>query len=238
MQKSISIEDYNTRFPKLNEEMFDGLTKEEKETYMMLYSAYSEAFRDYIIKKLNLKIYDNDLLDSPLNFKENDEEQMDLYQSITKDNLKYIYIRNNLYIERLTYEERTNLLNMYLKKSEANPKQIEKFVEDTYKKVIFEDISKSGEIRRINYGPDNPLFFASNNSLVLGINYDEFSLNGLTDDEWSKQHDEQGDKLVSLVNNIINNESDKLDVPLRVILYNEYSIKKKVSDSKTSKNVK
>ena len=57
------------------------------------YLMYRKLFTQYIIEKLNLKKYDDEIAESKLNFIEVKEKQMDIYQYFSKDKLKYFYKR-------------------------------------------------------------------------------------------------------------------------------------------------
>jgi hypothetical protein len=45
--------------------------------------------------------------------------------------------------------------------------ETEKFIEDTFKKVIFEDVNKDGSLIHTNYGPISQTYFAPNNEGIL-----------------------------------------------------------------------
>ena len=98
----ITISEYNNRFPKLNEKYFDSLSDDEKRVYLNRTEVYHNALLDMLIKTLNLEKIENSLDNSSNEFKPVDDEQKDMYQNLANDKLKYIYLRNNLYIERLS----------------------------------------------------------------------------------------------------------------------------------------
>ena len=106
-------------------------------------------------------------------------------------------------------------------------KETETFIEKTYPKVIFENVNHDNSLCDINFGPDNQQYYAPNNAVVIGIRYDEFNLNGLSDQEWDKLHEKQLDHLLDIISNLENNEILKSNLPLITIIYNEYSVKKK-----------
>ena len=227
--KVIKENDFNTRFPNTNENTFNKLDNESKDLYLQLYSTYSCMFRKYIIKKLDLLKYDKLVENSELNYVAIKDENMDIYQDFTKDYLKYFYIRNNLYIERLTREEKEYVFqNFVLDNIELDEKMTE-FIEKTYPKIIFEKTNNQ-TISKINFGPNNEQYYALNNSVVIGLRYDEFNLNGLSDDEWDKLHNKQLDNLMNILDDFVNNESSKLNTPLSIIVYNDFSIKKKLAN--------
>ncbi len=232
----ITEEEYNTRFPNLNNNFIQTLNKNEKEVYFELYSAYSYFFRKYIIDKLNLKDYDEKLANSNLSYLKVKDENMDIYQDLSKDDLSYFYIRNNLYVERLTQEEKEYVYEKFVTNDEIMSDKMISLIENTYEKVIFENISNDGRSCNINYGPDNPIYYAPNNSLIIGVRYDDFNLNGQTDEKWDINRKKQFDYLFKSIEDLCKNSKDKLNVPVICMRYDEYSIKKKQSIyMKTSK---
>ncbi len=218
---------FDTRFPMLNSKITSDLNQISKEMYLQIYSTYSTLFRKYLIKELNLKKYDDIIANSELNYVKVESRDMDIYQSFTKDVLNYFYIRNNLYIENLAKDEKEYIFTKYLMDDTDLDKETETFIEKTYPKVIFENVNHDNSLCDINFGPDNQQYYAPNNAVVIGIRYDEFNLNGLSDQEWDKLHEKQLDHLLDIISNLENNEILKSNLPLITIIYNEYSVKKK-----------
>ena len=219
---------FDTRFPMLNSKITSDLNQISKEMYLQIYSTYSTLFRKYLIKELNLKKYDDIIANSELNYVKVESRDMDIYQSFTKDVLNYFYIRNNLYIENLAKDEKEYIFTKYLMDDTDLDKETETFIEKTYPKVIFENVNHDNSLCDINFGPDNQQYYAPNNAVVIGIRYDEFNLNGLSDQEWDKLHEKQLDHLLDIISNLENNEILKSNLPLITIIYNEYSVKKKL----------
>ena len=192
--------------------------------YIDLYNIYRFFMTKYIIEKLNLKEYDKKIKNSKCNFLPVETDRMDVYQFFSCDELKYIYIRNNVYIERLSSEE-INILEEKLKNNDYSiDKKVADLIEKTYQKIIFEDIMKNGKIYQITYGPDSSNYFARNDSLVLGIRYDEFAETELTDEEWKKQNQKQREFLRKIINEMINEFENIINVPINIIKYNDYSV--------------
>ena len=148
----IDIQLYETRNPNSNFKFFDNLSDIGKEQYLKLYLKYSDLLYKYMIKKLELQRFDNLLLNSPCKFKKIKENDMDLYQKLGSKHLKYFYIRNNLYIERLSNEELNDLINLTMDDLDSHD-----FIEKTYFKVLLEDPDPNSKLITI-YGPDNKEF--------------------------------------------------------------------------------
>ncbi len=216
----ISEEELNSIIPN-NIQGFSQMDKPEKQQYLIYYSVYSYFLNKYMAKKINLKYYDNLINDSEYLLKKSNEYDMDLYQLKANKIFNYFYIRNNIYIERLTSEERS-ILNRIISGSLKN-EEIDKFIESTYKKLIFEDSLKNGELCNVFFGPQNLSFAAKNNSLVIGFNYDEFNADNITDEEWDKLHNNQLQFLYQIFDKIENESKNILNIPVKIIKYNSFS---------------
>ena len=161
-----------TKLPYDNKEYFDSMSPEIQENYLKLYSLYNDLLIQYLIKKHNLNLYDEMIQNSKINFKKIDTKDMDIYQYTSSKYLNYLYIRNNIYIEKLSKEELLYLSNT----NEILDTNNEQFIEKTYKKVIFEN-------EYTMYGPDNPKFLKKPNTLVIGLRCKSIDLNNDSDDE-------------------------------------------------------
>lgn len=221
----INKENYETRFPNLNSNFINILDEDDIEIYLELYSAYSYFFRKYITDKLDLKKYDDKLTNSNLNYLKVKNKNMDIYQNFSRDVLNYFYIRNNLYVERLTLDEKAYVYQKFVTNDDVMSDKMICFIESTYKKVIFENMNNDGQLYDINYGPDNPMYFAPNNALIIGVRYDDFNLNGQTDEEWDANRNKQFYYLFELMENIENDGKNKFSAPVICIKYDEYSVK-------------
>ncbi len=200
----------------------------KNENYIKLYNTYRNFFSQYFIKVLNLKSKDNIIKKSNLNFNKINSKDMDMYQYFTKEELDYIYLRNNIYIEKLNSEE-LDFLNKFISYDDLRlDKQIEKFIENTFQKVIFEEIPSDNKIAYISYGTDSFEYYVTNNSFIIGLREDTFFKGELTDKEWFEQHKKKNEFLNVFINNM---ESEfrtmNIDIPIKVILYSEYSVIKR-----------
>ena len=99
----------------------------------------------------------------------------------------------------------------------------ERFIESTYQRVIVENTGRN-EVSFVNYGPANIPFMATTNSLVIGVRWDEYNLNGKSDKEWDINHDKQIEFIDSLKNGFDRKCAKELDIPGALIKYDEYSV--------------
>lgn len=212
-------------------DMFNHLEMEKKEfiedndlneKFSKAYKKYYTFLEQYIDKIINISKYDNLIAfhDSKLECVKKDD--MDIYQSLSS--FKYFYLRNTLYIENLTEQELELLIS-----KEAYDEEVQALISSTYKKII--TTSLSNENININYGPmESAAFYAPANALVLGFRYDpEFDgeLAKKDDDAWYDNYQEQQFFVMTTLHNLEEETKEKLEVLIRVIKYDEFSIKKK-----------
>lgn len=222
MNKNIKITEDMYLSRQSNNNDFKKMNFEEKNTFLELYSFYHHLLKLYLIEKLELKKYDDELGKSNLKLKAVDVNKMDIYQYTMSDELQYLYLRNNIHIERLKKEELELLNKFYDNDLDISDINVKRFIESTFVKVIME--GDSPLITNINYGPPAPQYFAKTNSLVIGFRYDEFNLNGLSNQEWNMLHGIQHSYLFGILKNIEINLQKHIQLPVSVIEYNDYSV--------------
>lgn len=207
----ITEEDFNKSDINLNKD----------EEYLRLSTIYRFLLNEYI-KELKIGEYENKVSDSNLNFIPILDSKKDFYQYYDNSNLKYYYVRNNIYLERLTEEELKYLSN---KQDFIYNDNDRKFVSDTFKKVIKEEVKNLNEPFETSFGPASSTYFAQNNALVIGFRYDKFNDNGMNDDEF-EQHYENQCRFYYNLNEQLESELGKvLNMPVSVIEYNDNAVK-------------
>lgn len=159
----ITIKEYNNRFPKLNDKYFNSLSDDEKIIYLNRTEVYHNALLDMLIKTLNLEKIENSLDNSSNEFKPVDDEQKDMYQNLAKDKLKYIYLRNNLYVERLSKSQLQVLDNNEKENTYS-------LVQETFREII-DDYPDKQMIT--NYGPDSDKYYSKSSNIILGVRIDD-----------------------------------------------------------------
>lgn len=226
--RKINIKEYETRFPNNNETYFNNLDENQKEKYLELYSVYLSMLLKYLDYKCSLKFFDEIILNDEMKFKAISEENMDLYQYSCSNLLKYFYIRSNIYIERLSKEEIEFLKIQNLNFNDKNSYQIENFICNTLSKVIFET-KDSNEIFYTNYGPDSKNFIKPNNALILGVRFDDYYIREDESQEtWVNNNNIRLSRLIAISEMVEDSLSITLKIPVYVIKYNDFSIKKKI----------
>ena len=217
-------EDLKTIYPNCTNISLDNMPENQKKKYLLLYNMYRKLFTVYIMQKLKLKSYDNKIEKSELGFTANKKQDMDIYQYFSSDILKYFYIRNNIYIEKLNKKEIDFLEKKIQSKNYELDDETMQIIESSYRRVIFEDVLKNGELCKTLYGPNSSNFFADNNAIIIGVRYDEFAENKLNDDEWDELHQQQVEFLESLITRMNKNLNSNSAVPIEILEYSEFSI--------------
>ncbi len=217
-------EDLKTIYPNCTNISLDNMPENQKKKYLLLYNMYRKLFTVYIMQKLKLKSYDKKIEKSELGFTANKKQDMDIYQYFSSDILKYFYIRNNIYIEKLNKKEIDFLEKKIQSKNYELDDETMQIIESSYRRVIFEDVLKNGELCKTLYGPNSSNFFADNNAIIIGVRYDEFAENKLNDDEWDELHQQQVEFLESLITRMNKNLNSNSAVPIEILEYSEFSI--------------
>ena len=162
---NLTLEKFEKRSPKLNNEYYDKLTPKQINNYINLCNKYYSFFIKYLNEIIDLDRIEKIIDKVNIILKPVEENKKDLYQSISP--YKYIYIRNNLYIERLTQDE----LNKLIQNNEYND-TIKELINNTYPKIINPYIDKDIDIQ---YGPDSNKYISSSKNIILGIRFNDYS---------------------------------------------------------------
>ena len=229
----ITKEMLETRIPNSNKEYIEKLNEEEMNLYLKMYETYSDFLYEYLIKILGIKVYDEMLENSKNTFVEVIKEQMDIYQLLGSKYLKFYYIRNNLYIERLD-----NLDKEFLKKKIDDRKydmEVEKFIEKTYKLVISENTNSNKKFN-INYGPsDHIQFYKPDNALVIGYRFnDYYQREDESEKEWIENNNKRQFELELKEMILTRKYENMLEIPICLQKYNIFSVR--LADEKKDLN--
>ena len=109
-----------------------GLGEEKpNQRYFALTNKYKRLLENYLLKYLPLEQIDTNMRKDDLGFVPIKTPDLDFYQATSGMGLNYIYLRNNLYIEKLSEEALAALESM---KNEA---EAELFIKQTLKDVVY-----------------------------------------------------------------------------------------------------
>ena len=174
-----------------------------------------------MLQNTSIKKFDDILRMSSLNFSKVEYEDMDYYQRTSTMDLNYIYLRNNLNIENLSKNDLELLESLECDSLVNVTDDLNELIRRTYKNVINPSY---GNKKYICYGPSIGKYLASSDDLVLGIRYNEFEENNLTDDEWFDNSIAQNEKLKEICEALEQVLSSELNVNVKCIRYDEFNI--------------
>lgn len=208
---------------------FDYLEMEKKgfidnndvnEKFSIFYKRYYSYLEKYLDEIIDINKTDNLVETNQNNFQAVNKEDMDIYQDLSS--FKYFYIRNTLYIEKLNEEE-----IKLLEEKDSYDSEVHDLISNTYKKVI--TTSTPVINANINYGPkESNTYYAESNALVIGFRYDPlYSKEAEDDDIWFDKYTEQQFLITRILKDLEQDIREKIDIPIKVIKYNEFSVKKK-----------
>ena len=202
-----------------NEEELKKLTSEEIKKYMLIYNLYRNLFTEYVIKMTNLKKFDETINKSKMNFKPIELSEMDMYQYFSSNDLKYFYIRNDIYINKLNKEEMVFLQGRIDSNNYNLDEETTKIIENSYKRVICSEEKEPNIESDVFYGPLNSSFSAPDDNIIIGVRYDESEIDELDEKEWENLYFKQNEFLYDIMKKIQNELKD-----VTVIMYDEFSI--------------
>lgn len=194
--------------------------------YLTLQSFYKLLLEKYFDSIFHIRNYDDLLKISDLNFSEVKEEEKDIYQRIS--NFHYFYIRNTIYLEKLTIAQINHLIAKFNVQDYNLDEKTIHLIEDTYSLVLENDTK---EETYINYGPSQTSFFASSKALILGVRYDQYFHSGESDEEWFSNHLKRLEFLQSMISKQIQEMTGKIPIPIQIIIYDDYSVKRNLDQT-------
>lgn len=169
----------------------------EEKKYQTIQSAYLAVLNQYLVDRINIGKYEEFLQTSGYNFYPLEDNVYYLNRSYGRKNF---YLRNNAYVERLTYEQ-LDLLEKAISDTDVTiSSELQKMVIDTWKDIItvYPDINNRS-IYEINYEMDAANGFSAYNDSLTFI----FGL--------CKEYDIDGDYVD------VNAEKEKLTIAYSVI---------------------
>lgn len=186
---AITEGDFRTIFPD-DLRYFARLTPAQAENYLALTTAYRKLLNEYA-SFLGVGKYDNALARNAPAVASVQQGDYDFYQRYSGAGLRYFYVRNNTYIERLSVGELGFLRERVREGNLALDFDSYHFVADTFARVIREQwTSTDGEGHtvwsdadaEINFGPNEDRFFCPNGALVIGCRVAERQPHGALED--------------------------------------------------------
>lgn len=225
--KYISKEDLEYLIPNnidLELAYYKGLAKDNElnDEYLELYSIYYNYLELYLNNILNIKEKEQYLDNLNKKFNQVDDSEKDIYQYLS--NNKYFYLRNTLYVEKLSKED----INYLLQNPNNYNEKIEKIIDNTFAEIITTSLFETPECN-LFYGPQTSNYSALNNNLVIGIRFGEENSDLYdNDDVWFQDYSFRR----MVINNLLNNMPKRVKfTEIKYIEYFEESVKKNKFDN-------
>ncbi len=205
--------------PNIREEL--GIKSDaEMREYLQLYNTYKDLLIQYAMKQYYFGDLDQKISeDYGDTFIPVADDEKDLYQYSANGYLKYYYLRNNVYVERLSEEDKQYLLS--LKDTSLTAENAE-FIARTHLSIILEDASIEGCY--VAYGPNtlDGRFYKPSNAIIVGVRHDEFK--ELPEDDVVNLLATRRGKL-ALANDFLEYcVRANLGIPFYAMIYDEYCV--------------
>ncbi len=188
------------------------------EEYIILKKTYKQLFEIYLQSKIDLKLYDNKIKNSDLDFGQGHPVKINLINDLGEYlGLNYIFIINDFFVEKLSINDLNELRRVYQeKKYNLNTK---KMIERTYKDVLNNNFV-NGEFKDVPfnrcYGPMVPKNFALSDSLVIKIIFGK-NIKQYNDDEYLANAKAKTNFLNTLSNELKKEIEEKLGIRVTIL---------------------
>lgn len=172
---------------------------------------YKKYFEEFLLSKVDLVNYDSLISQSEFGFGEL-KNKVKLRSNLDEFlNLKYFYILNSFYVEKLSQSELSVLLS-------NNKNDIVSLVERTYKNIITKSSDNGGERFMLNYTYSTSLSnYSYNNELVIAIYYGVNKYKYNDKEKYLNNYSKQIEFLKNMAKTISDDFKNKLDLPVKVI---------------------
>lgn len=196
------------------------IVADDSSKYRLLENLYKYLFENYLNEQVNLKKYDEELLNSELDFGISHpilEQKGNNLNDFLKFN--YIFLLNDFFIEKLSIEDINVLLNSLKLQKLVPTKELMEMIKRTYVDVIKNNYTKNGyvdDVFKVSYGEFHPGNFVSNNALVLKIFYGK-NKRQMTDEEYLLNMKEKKEYLNNFIQRLKNEITNKLNISVEVL---------------------
>lgn len=189
------------------------------EKYYILQKAYQYYLEQYLDMVLGIRKFDQLFATSPLVFTPVKDEAKDIYQ--LNSSFQYYYVRNTLYVEKLTKTDIDFILSEFTRGNKDLSKEMQLFIQRTFGMVISSDFFYLNTLT--NYGPTTSRFMAPADGLVLGFRYDLFADGDK--EGWLDRNFDRTQFLNKVLEQQENEYQDKLLMPISIIMYDDQCVK-------------
>lgn len=156
---------------------------------------YRLGFENYLQEQLDLRQYDNLLKDSELHFLPAQGDNITEQQRNNMSGMKYLYIRNDIYLDRLTKEDYALLKEVSgqfeqgVTKDSIVPREVQDMIERTFHDIISPNEIREEEDEHVltSFDTTGSNFFTNNSIVIYIATQEAFDENGEYIDEESEQ---------------------------------------------------
>ncbi len=207
----IPMEDVRINFPLAKQK---GLVNGEDDSlYQQVYNLYQKGLDTFLLQNTPLREYEEKLKNSPLDFGVMPQEKRNPFHKNSYLGLDYFYVRNFLFIEKLSLEDLNVLKEIVKQNNEIIDEVILEIVKRTFKDVIVDNYrdGKYEEKTQTCYGHFIPANVVPSSHLVIALQYgknnktydrDDFYRNQQAKDQFLKEMVEEIKKELESILNI------------------------------------
>ena len=195
------------------------IENENYTNYLYVQALYRKAFEKYLTLKINLGEYDKEINESKLDFGVMPEDRKTDFHKVSYLDLKYIYVRNWFFVEKLKKEYISIFFERLNSKNYEIDEQLLKIVEETYKDVINDNFKhrKYKDETTTCYGTEIPSNIVNSKALVLVIQYGK-NTKSYKDEEFLINKLEKQKYLEEISNRIAESVMKSLETKVKVII--------------------
>lgn len=197
------------------------IVNDSNNNYKVLENLYKYLFEYYLLSKVDLRKYDEDIFNSNLYFgisnPSNKQKGNGLNEYIK---FNYIYLLNNFFVEKLSVEDINKLQNALNEGNLRPTPELLEIIDRTYKQVIRNNYTNNGyldNVFKVYYGEYKPDNFVDNDALVIKIFYGKNSKE-LSDDEYLKNMSEKKKFLNDLSIKLMTELKEQLDLNINILI--------------------
>lgn len=196
------------------------ISNNDCKVYSLVQGLYIKAFETFLLSKIDLKKYDDMLLNSELDFGVIPKERKFAYHNLSHMNLSYIYIRNFFFVEKLDSSDLKVFFDKISRNDYSVDESIIKIVENTYKDVMVDNFRTNQYISGdtiISYGAHAEINDCYADALCIYIHYG-YSSKNFNEQEYFENKEKKEELLEKISKEIIDiiSESLKIKVDVKV----------------------
>lgn len=202
------------------------ISNNDCKVYSLVQSLYLKAFETFLLSKIDLKKYDDMLLNSELDFGVIPKERKFAYHNLSHMNLSYIYIRNFFFVEKLENNDLKVFFDKISRNDYSVDENIMKIVENTYKDVMVDNFRTDQYISEdtiISYGEHTEKNDCYADALCIYIHYG-YSSKNFSEQEYFENKEKKEELLGNITKEITDIISESLKIKADVKVRHVYAL--------------